>query len=334
MPRALRLAPASEAQTFRIVQEALTNVRKHAAARRAMVSVDARRRRRSCVRGRRRRSRPQPVGASRRRLAALRAADHARTGHGAWVARSSSARAGRWTRLELACSARGGARGGLMRDPAGRRSRALPRRRGVAPRRLGARRGRAGSGRAGGHRAGGSRSARPRAHGRAHAGLYGRRGDSAHQERSSRTSRIVMLTVSEDEDDLFGAIKAGAQGYLLKNLESQQLRRMLDAVAARRGGHHAGDRRAHPGRVRAVGSDPAPPTPEHLTDRETRRPAARHGRASQQGDRRPAGDQREHRQVPPAKHRREAPRAESNGGRRPSRCVRGSCHPRSRPATA
>jgi signal transduction histidine kinase len=38
--RRLRLAPASEAQIFRIVQEALTNVRKHAAARRAMVSVD------------------------------------------------------------------------------------------------------------------------------------------------------------------------------------------------------------------------------------------------------------------------------------------------------
>jgi len=42
---------------------------------------------------------------------------------------------------------------------------------------------------------------------------------------------IVMLTVSEDEDDLFGAIKAGAQGYLLKNLESRQLRSMLEAVA-------------------------------------------------------------------------------------------------------
>lgn len=42
---------------------------------------------------------------------------------------------------------------------------------------------------------------------------------------------IVMLTVSEDEDDLFTAIKAGAQGYLLKNLESAQLRSMLEAVA-------------------------------------------------------------------------------------------------------
>ena len=39
-----------------------------------------------------------------------------------------------------------------------------------------------------------------------------------------------MLTVSEDEDDLFAAIKAGAQGYLLKNLEAAQLRSMIDAV--------------------------------------------------------------------------------------------------------
>jgi DNA-binding NarL/FixJ family response regulator len=41
---------------------------------------------------------------------------------------------------------------------------------------------------------------------------------------------IVMLTASEDEGDLFTAIKNGAQGYLLKNLESGQLRTMLDAV--------------------------------------------------------------------------------------------------------
>src|SRR5512135_2733403 len=43
-------------------------------------------------------------------------------------------------------------------------------------------------------------------------------------------TRIVMLTVSEDEDDLFAAIKAGAQGYLLKNLESTQFRAMLEAA--------------------------------------------------------------------------------------------------------
>jgi len=41
---------------------------------------------------------------------------------------------------------------------------------------------------------------------------------------------IVMLTVSEDEDDLFDAIKAGAQGYLQKNLESAYFRLMIGAV--------------------------------------------------------------------------------------------------------
>ncbi len=44
------------------------------------------------------------------------------------------------------------------------------------------------------------------------------------------STAIVMVTVSEDEDDLFAAIKAGAQGYLLKNLEAAQLRSMIDAV--------------------------------------------------------------------------------------------------------
>jgi DNA-binding NarL/FixJ family response regulator len=42
---------------------------------------------------------------------------------------------------------------------------------------------------------------------------------------------IVMLTVSEDEEDLFAAIRAGARGYLLKDLEAAQLRGMIDAVA-------------------------------------------------------------------------------------------------------
>jgi len=41
---------------------------------------------------------------------------------------------------------------------------------------------------------------------------------------------IVMLTVSEDEDDLFAAVKAGAQGYLLKNVEASEFRTLLEAV--------------------------------------------------------------------------------------------------------
>ena len=42
---------------------------------------------------------------------------------------------------------------------------------------------------------------------------------------------IVMLTVSEDEEDLFAAIRAGARGYLLKDLEAAQLRAMIETVA-------------------------------------------------------------------------------------------------------
>ncbi len=41
---------------------------------------------------------------------------------------------------------------------------------------------------------------------------------------------IVMLTVSDDDRSLFAAIKNGAEGYLLKNLEPQQLFDKLEGV--------------------------------------------------------------------------------------------------------
>jgi len=41
---------------------------------------------------------------------------------------------------------------------------------------------------------------------------------------------VVMLTISDDDDDLFEAIKHGAKGYLLKDLEPQELYHMLEAV--------------------------------------------------------------------------------------------------------
>jgi DNA-binding NarL/FixJ family response regulator len=78
---------------------------------------------------------------------------------------------------------------------------------------------------------------------------------------------VVMLTVSEAEDDLFEAIKLGAQGYLLKNLESDQLRGMLRAV-------ERGEPAITPataGRIIAEfgrrGREPEV-DPDHLTDRE------------------------------------------------------------------
>ena len=42
--------------------------------------------------------------------------------------------------------------------------------------------------------------------------------------------QIIMLTVSDDDRDLFTAIKNGASGYLLKNLEPSQLFEQLDGV--------------------------------------------------------------------------------------------------------
>jgi DNA-binding NarL/FixJ family response regulator len=43
--------------------------------------------------------------------------------------------------------------------------------------------------------------------------------------------KIVMLTVSEEDRDLLEAIKAGAHGYLLKNLEPEELFEYLAGVS-------------------------------------------------------------------------------------------------------
>jgi len=42
--------------------------------------------------------------------------------------------------------------------------------------------------------------------------------------------RIVMLTISDDDQNLFTAIKNGAQGYLLKNLQPDELYNMLNGL--------------------------------------------------------------------------------------------------------
>ena len=39
--------------------------------------------------------------------------------------------------------------------------------------------------------------------------------------------KVVMLTTSDEDDDLFEAIKYGASGYLLKNINAEQLLEML-----------------------------------------------------------------------------------------------------------
>ncbi|MFQ5847252.1 MAG: response regulator [Candidatus Methylomirabilales bacterium] len=47
--------------------------------------------------------------------------------------------------------------------------------------------------------------------------------------------KIIILTIAEDEKVLFEAVKAGAQGYLLKKIEPQQLFDQIRAVACGEG---------------------------------------------------------------------------------------------------
>jgi DNA-binding NarL/FixJ family response regulator len=45
-------------------------------------------------------------------------------------------------------------------------------------------------------------------------------------------ARVVVLTASDDDEDLFAALEAGAQGYLLKNLEAEPFFQLLEGVLA------------------------------------------------------------------------------------------------------
>jgi two-component system NarL family response regulator len=51
---------------------------------------------------------------------------------------------------------------------------------------------------------------------------------------SHPSARIIMLTVSDAEDDLFEAVKAGANGYLLKEISIEEV---ADAIRAVVSGH-------------------------------------------------------------------------------------------------
>ncbi len=57
--------------------------------------------------------------------------------------------------------------------------------------------------------------------------------EATRQIRASRPeTRVIMLTVSDKDADLFRALKAGARGYLLKNAEAQQVLDAIHRVAA------------------------------------------------------------------------------------------------------
>ncbi len=80
--------------------------------------------------------------------------------------------------------------------------------------------------------------------------------------------KIVILTASEDDADLFEAIKSGAQGYLFKNLKAEDLLEMLEAVGR-------GEPGLTPALARKVLAEFARPSPgrqtkapDELTERE------------------------------------------------------------------
>lgn len=50
--------------------------------------------------------------------------------------------------------------------------------------------------------------------------------------RACPVTKIVMLTFSEQEDDVLAALKAGARGYILKGVSGRELREIVRAIHA------------------------------------------------------------------------------------------------------
>lgn len=87
----------------------------------------------------------------------------------------------------------------------------------------------------------------------------------------SPASQILMLTVSEDAEDLVATLQAGAQGYLLKNIDTDYL---LDAIRRVAAGEavitpQMTARLVHSVRAQATGAPAvAPPDKDKLSPRE------------------------------------------------------------------
>ena len=63
-----------------------------------------------------------------------------------------------------------------------------------------------------------------------------------------------MLTVSDDDADLFAALRAGADGYLLKTMDLRQAAGCAGRRLLRRGGHAADAGRARAGPLPRAGA--------------------------------------------------------------------------------
>jgi DNA-binding NarL/FixJ family response regulator len=82
---------------------------------------------------------------------------------------------------------------------------------------------------------------------------------------ASPSSRVVMLTSSEDQDDLVAAMNAGSKGYVLKGIAGRELREILKSI--HRGGQYVTPGLAY-GAIRGLSRAPAHDPLKELTERE------------------------------------------------------------------
>ena len=134
------------------------------------------------------------------------------------------------------------------------------------------------------------------------------------------SARILMLTSSEDEANLFEAVRAGANGYLLKDVPPEEVAAGIRSV-------FHGQSLLSPSMAsklleefKQISQRETVPAPvsglelPRLTDRELEILQARRPWPAQPRDRRRAVHLREHRAQPHPQHPRQAPDALAHGG--------------------
>lgn len=85
----------------------------------------------------------------------------------------------------------------------------------------------------------------------------------------SQSSRILVLSASDERDDVLEAVKAGATGYLVKSASKQELAEAVRATAQGRAVFTPGLAGLVLGEYRRIAQDPTGPTGPSLTERET-----------------------------------------------------------------
>jgi DNA-binding NarL/FixJ family response regulator len=116
------------------------------------------------------------------------------------------------------------------------------------------------------------------------------------------SARIVMLTVSDEEDDLYEAIKAGATGYLLKEISIEEVASAIRAVVS-------GQSLITPSMASKLLTEFS-----SLSKKAEAKSAVGGPGDEQQGDRRRALHLREHGEEPRPEHPGEAAPAQPDGG--------------------